>query len=198
MELKCSLTLDLVGPLIVVNHHGGILIVFLGPMCFQLDGTFFLLLGLLAALQAPLLLDHEVPHLADGGLCRHLVGGGQAALVPACVLAAALLDFPAHDILHGGGTLQLPLKEEPVHLVLELHLDVHLQVGIKAVQLDTFRLILALNVVEHHDPEGEGVKHIQELVLGELVIGGQIQLSDKLVLKYPLALGLLVKAQGLS
>jgi hypothetical protein len=37
-------------------------------------------------------------------------------------------------------------------------------------------------MVDDHDAEGEGVKNVQELVLGKVIVGWEIQLCDELIL----------------
>lgn len=51
------------------------------------------------------LLPHEIPHFSNGRLCRHVVGRGEARLVPAGVSDLALLSLLAHDVLHGRNAL---------------------------------------------------------------------------------------------
>ena len=55
--------------------------------------------------------------------------------------------------------------------------------GLNAIILFLFLFILFfLKVLFDEDPEGECVQHVEELVVLEVVVGGQVQADDELVL----------------
>lgn len=69
------------------------------------------------------LLPHEIPHFANSRLCGHMVGRGEARLVPAGVSDLTLLSFLAHDVLHGRNAFRLLLIDELVDFFRELDLN---------------------------------------------------------------------------
>jgi len=58
--------------------------------------------------------------------------------------------------------------------------------------------VLSLDVIFDHQAEREGIEDVEELVLREVVVGGQVQRGDKLVLQVAALPALGVEAKRLT
>ena len=61
-----------------------------------------------------------------------------------------------------------------------------------------WHVLIPINMINDHHSEGDRVKNVSELVLGEPIIGRKLQLGNELVLKSPASLFKIVKAHWVS
>ena len=125
--------------------------------------------GLFSGLPLPLV--HVGLDPADASLESHVMLWGEAALVLPLFGVKLLALFLLPELLEHDYVLALLLEDQLVHLLLNLRLHVLLVehnvavivLAVVTVVVQGLCLLLVvelLDVVEHHQPEGERVKHV--------------------------------------
>jgi hypothetical protein len=108
---------------------------------------------------------------ANSLLCCHMMRRGQTRHLIHVLLV--LIHLLSDHILHSSNIRRVPLVYQFVDLLLELVLHGPLAAGVQPPILihHSFLLLLLLQVIYDHQTKGERVQNIQELILGEVVVG---------------------------